>query len=208
MTKKIQLKKPFKKLNNKKGLTLVELIVAVMILMIAVGASVGGLSMSYRSVMLGAEKDDAQSVAQRNCDIILSCIKTNFDKGIDDGKTPQESIEVIFNNPYSTPVFNAAFTAKIAYDTAIDAYSVRDPSGAAVKSYDPNQYAEIEQITSESSLAGDPGVKKQYYIIDVSNRKLQSGTSTEDYAVYKVTTYTYYSSDGYVSCEGEVNIEK
>ena len=48
MTKKIQLKKPFKKLNNKKGLTLVELIVAVMILMIAVGASVGGLSMSYR----------------------------------------------------------------------------------------------------------------------------------------------------------------
>ena len=147
-------------------------------------------------------------MAQRNCDIILSCIKTNFDKGIDDGKTPQESIEVIFNNPYSTPVFNAAFTAKIAYDTAIDAYSVRDPSGAAVKSYDPNQYAEIEQITSESSLTGDSGVKKQYYIIDVSNRKLQSGTSTEDYAVYKVTTYTYYSSDGYVSCEGEVNIEK
>ena len=30
MTKKIQLKKPFKKLNNKKGLTLVELIFAVM----------------------------------------------------------------------------------------------------------------------------------------------------------------------------------
>ncbi len=208
MTKKIQLTKPLKKLNNKKGLTLVELIVAVMILMIAVGASVGGLSMSYRSTMLGAEKDDAQSVAQRNCDIIMSCIKTNVDKGVDSGKTVNQIINGMFTNPDSSPTFKSSYKTKIEGDTTITAYSVRDPSGSAIKSYDPAQYSTIEQISSESSLVGDSSVKKQYYIIDVSTRKLDSGTSTKEYSVYKITTYTYYSSNGYVSCEGEVNIEK
>lgn len=200
MTKKIQLTKPLKKLNNKKGLTLVELIVAVMILMIAVGASVGGLSMSYRSTMLGAEKDDAQSVAQRNCDIIMSCISTNIDKG--------KTVGELFNDAYSSPTFKSSYKTKIESDTTIEAYSVRNPAGSAVKSYDPAQYSIIEQISSENSLVGDSSVKKQYYIIDVSTRKLGSGTSAKEYSVYKITTYTYYSSDGYVSCEGEVNIEK
>lgn len=215
MTKKIQLTKPLKKLNNKKGLTLVELIVAVMILMIAVGASVGGLSMSYRSTMLGAEKDDAQSVAQRNCDIIMSCISTNVDKGVSSGKTVHEIISGMFTNPDSAhPEFKNGFKNNIVLDTRVSAYSQRtvpDPSGGApinLKTYDPEQYSDIEQVTDESAVVGDSSVKKQYYTIDVSTRKLGSGTSTKTYSVYKITTYTYYSSDGYVSCEGEVNIEK
>lgn len=182
-----QLTKCKTKFNSKKGLTLVELIVAIMILLIAIGASVGGLTLSYRSTMMGAEKDDAQSLAQRNCDIIMSCITTN----IENGKT----VDDLFIDPEGNPKFKNSYHHAIRNDTSISAF----PS-----SYDVNQYDKINEIQNISELVGAADKKKQYFMVDVETRKID----VKEYLVYRITTYVYYSDTAYVSCEGEVNIEK
>ena len=48
--KKLLSSKLKRRINNKKGLSLLELIVAVTIIMLTVGASIMGLNLSYRSV--------------------------------------------------------------------------------------------------------------------------------------------------------------
>lgn len=182
-----QLTKCKTKFNSKKGLTLVELIVAIMILLIAIGASVGGLTLSYRSTMMGAEKDDAQSLAQRNCDIIMSCITTN----IENGKT----VDDLFIDPEGNPEFTGSYLNDITLDVKIDHF---------VDSYNTTQYSDIEEIQDTSGLSGATDKKKQYFMVDVETRKID----VKEYLVYRITTYVYYSDTAYVSCEGEVNIEK
>jgi len=175
------------KFNSKKGLTLVELIVAIMILLIAIGASVGGLTLSYHSIMNGAEKDDAQSVAERNCDIIMNCITSNVDRGV--------ALNNVFDAPYaSSPEFTVTRLSQIQNDTAISV------TGSTYSS----DYEQIEQKSVGFAPTGDTTVKKQYFTVETDERKI----GTNDYIVYKITTYTYYTDTAYVTCEGEVNVAK
>lgn len=134
---------------------MVELIVAIMILLIAIGASVGGLTLSYRSTMMGAEKDDAQSLAQRNCDIIMSCITTN----IENGKT----VDDLFIDPEGNPKFKNSYHYAIRNDTSISAF----PS-----SYDVNQYDEINEIQNTSELVGAADKKSNILWLMLKQEKL------------------------------------
>lgn len=194
------------KFNSKKGFTLVELIVAVMILLIVISASVRGVSISYRSALLGAEKNDAQSLAQRNCDIIMSAIVSNVENksfaDLDtlDGMVYPDGSGFVDSPPksYKTWVCND-----------IKMYL---PNGG----YDTTQYAEVKQV-----IGGDDKVKQQKTadenidkVTGVPTRKYQYFTlsrtektiGTAKHQVYKVTTYVYYSNNAFVTCEGEVTV--
>lgn len=202
------LKKKAKKFNSKKGFTLVELIVGIMIMLVVVSASVRGVTISYRSAMLGAAKNDAQSIAQRNCDIIMTAIVTN----VENKKYTSANIATLGdmftdnNCDYFTSVYQSKF----------DGYDMRMhlPNGG----YDKDQYADAknvrggaEQVEFQQSAdlaaalsSADPdddNKKYQYYTVSMSTKKI--GTN---YKVFHVTTYVYYTDKGYVTCEGEVSV--
>ena len=200
------LKNKLKKFNSKKGFTLVELIVAVMILMIVISASVQGLNISYRSTLMGAAKNDAQSMAERNCDIIMSAIVTTVEN------TPYSSSEVddlkgLLNSTSPGPVGLSASSGMLN-DIGNDTYIYL--SGG----YNSAQYAPIQQVVGnasavESKRASETDDKKfQYFTIDKSERDMTNaaGTVTKTYQIYRITTYVYYSDKGYVTCEGEVSV--
>lgn len=193
------------KFNSKKGFTLIELIVAVMILLIVIGASVRGISISYRSAMLGAEKNDAQSVAQRNCDIIMSAIVTNVEKKTFSDFDTLDGMVTHTGNGFTNTSPNT-YASWISNDA--DMYL---PDGG----YDKNQYLPLQQILSNGDKRSDvenykknvdeilyPDKKYQYFTLSRTENKI--GTST--YQVYKITTYVYYTNKAYVTCEGEVSV--
>ncbi|MEE0929519.1 MAG: type II secretion system protein [Acutalibacteraceae bacterium] len=198
LMKKVLSKKK-RRINSKKGLTLLELIVAIIILLMVISATVSGLNLSYRSVLIGAEQDDAQSLAQRDCDIIMAAISRNAENGTLSGN---------INGSGTSTSFDSGFFTMIQDDIRLNLYST--DSLHVQTGYDPSSYDIIEQCPLGGPVA-DPDIKKQYVKIDQEERKL---TSTEDgsimtYDVYKITVYVYYGYEDnmYITCEGEVNVE-
>lgn len=187
------------KFNSKKGFTLIELIVAIMILLIVIGASVRGISISYRSAMLGAEKNDAQSIAQRNCDIIMSAIVTNVEK-----KTfRDDNIDTLDDMVTLT---GDGFTSTYANYISNDA-TMNLPNGV----YNSGQYHDLKQVVGdagavktqkESDSSSYPNKKYQYFTLSRTEKEIGSSK----YQVYKITTYVYYTEKAYVTCEGEVSV--
>ncbi|MEE1076130.1 MAG: type II secretion system protein [Acutalibacteraceae bacterium] len=197
------------KFNSKKGFTLIELIVAIIILLTVISASVRGVSVSYRSVLLGAEKNDAQSLAQRNCDIIMSAIVTNVENrsftNVDtlDGMVKDESAGFGFADDSPTAYVESIYNdTKIALDSDVG--------------YDKDQYADLKQVRggedavknqkafdeNNAKATGTPIKKYQYFTIKRSEKTIGSSK----YQVYNITTYVYYANNGYVTCEGEVSV--
>ncbi len=197
---KKMLSKKKRRINSKKGLSLLELIVAIIILLLVISATVSGLNLSYRSVLMGAEKDDAQSLAQRNCDIIMSAISKNAENGTLSGK---------INGSGAATSFESSFFSTLQSDMELNLYTT-DLLGVKT-GYDPTLYTDIEQYPAGGSPTADPNKKKQYVKIEQEERELTStdGTTTK-YDVYKITTYVYYGNENnmYITCEGEVNVEK
>lgn len=202
LMKKILSKKK-RRINSKKGLTLLELIVAIIILLLVISATVSGLNLSYRSVLIGAEKDDAQSLAQRNCDIVMAIISKRAENG---------TLSSILDASGSS--FEATFFENyVKEDMKLELHST---SLGVSTGYDPSQYEfspgapAIEQY-SGGTLTADSNVKKQYIQLETEDRELLSadGTTTKIYKVYKITIYVYYGYEDnmYVTCEGEVNVE-
>lgn len=201
------LKKKAKKFNSKKGFTLVELIVGIMILLVVVSASVRGITISYRSAMLGAAKNDAQSIAQRNCDIIMTAIVTNVEKTAFVDVSDFDGMFTSADCDYFDVVYQSKFGD---YDMRMHL-----PDGG----YDKDQYADAKNIRGSSvevefqqkqDLAAaisspspdDDGKKYQYYTVEMVNKKI----GTTDFKVFYVTTYVYYTDKGYVTCQGEVSV--
>lgn len=199
------LKKKAKKFNSKKGFTLVELIVGIMIMLIVVSASVKGISISYRSAMIGAAKNDAQSIAQRNCDIIMTSITTN--------------VENTKYTPAKIHTFGEMFTDSNCNkfkDDFRDSLNNIDmvisfPKGG----YNDEQYAPIKQVVGGEAavtdqhdlvdIVADNSKKYQYYTIEKFSKETQIDGNT-DYQSFHITTYVYYTDKGYVTCKGEVNV--
>lgn len=197
---KKMLSKSKRRINSKKGLSLLELIVAIIILLLVISATVSGLNLSYRSVLLGAEKDDAQSLAQRNCDIVMAAISKNAESGT-------LSTKIIGSGTATS--FESGFFATFQSDVKLNLYST-DSLGVKT-GYDPSLYDDIEQCPSGGPTA-DSDKKKQYVKIEQEERDMTSsvdGTTTK-YDVYKITTYVYYGYEDnmYITCEGEVNVER
>lgn len=192
------LKTKFKKFNSKKGFTLIELIVAIMILMIVVSASVRGIDISYRSALTGAAKNDAQSIAQRNCDIIMSAITTD----VENIPIPAANVSTLGGMVNSN---GTAFTDN-KRDDIIDDAKISLPFDGG---YNADQYAFLEQVDTSTSTVQqtranetDPNKKYQYYTISKSEKTIGSVSRQ----VYHITTYVYYTDTAYVTCEGEVSV--
>ncbi|MEE1056762.1 MAG: prepilin-type N-terminal cleavage/methylation domain-containing protein [Acutalibacteraceae bacterium] len=198
---KKMLSKKKRRINSKKGLSLLELIVAIIILLVVISATVSGLNLSYRSVLIGAEKDDAQSLAQRNCDIIMAAISRNAEDGT-------LSTKIVGSGTATS--FESGFFATLQSDIELNLYWT-DSLGVQT-GYDPTLYADIEQYPSGGSPTAAPNKKKQYVKIEQEERDLTSadGTTTKTYDAYKITTYVYYGYEDnmYITCEGEVNVER
>ena len=191
--------KPKRRINNKKGLSLLELIIAVTIIMLTVGASIMGLNLSYRSVQMGAKKDDAQSLAQRDCDIIMSILSKKAEQPSVSGTgTALEDCLTVAGSAVSFET--SFFTNTVQADTDIHLYSTI---------YDPSQYSVLEQQTATSGP--DPHIQKRYVSIQKDTRQTQdtvSGT-VQTYDVYKIQVSVYYGTKQgmFLTCEGEVNVE-
>lgn len=192
------------KFNSKKGFTLIELIVAIMILLIVIGASVRGISISYRSAMLGAEKNDAQSIAQRNCDIIMSAIVTNVEKKTfrDDNIDTLDDMIRSDGKGFNNILPDKAYLNWISGDAAMNL-----PNGV----YNSGQYHDLQQVVGDAvkvndqkviDFGSDPNKKYQYFTLSRTEKEIGSSK----YQVYKITTYVYYTEKAYVTCEGEVSV--
>lgn len=59
---------------GKKGVTLLELLISVVIIVIVLMGTVSAFAASYNSVLIGAEKDKASATAQTVSDVIASVI--------------------------------------------------------------------------------------------------------------------------------------
>lgn len=203
------LKAKRSKFNSKKGFSLVELILAVMILLIVISATVRGLSISYRSAMMGAVKNDAQSVAQRNCDIIMSSIVSIAEnRKFTIGTSLTLGDNFINRHPYCEITDN--FNNDIERDTDIKFEHNNVPVA-----YDQTQYLKLKPVTGDQAAVETQkendkktpegkGKKYQYYTIERYDDKLLKDGTTKKYQLYKVTTYVYYTENAFVTCEGEV----
>lgn len=197
------LKTKRRKFNSKKGITLVELIVAVMILLIVVSASVRGLTLSYRSASLGALKNDAQSVAQRDCDFIMSAIATVVENETFDALTKNTLNNRLIDHGTHCEIDNN-FHSLISQDASIDFLT---------GGYNEAKFSELIAVSQPASnipsiqQANYNHEEKQYhyYTITREDKALKAGSS-DVYQIYKITTYVYYSEKGFVTCEGEVCI--
>lgn len=65
----------FIKKNSKKGMTLLELILAIVIIVIVMMGTVSAFALSYNSILIGAEKDKMSAQAQTKSDIVASVMK-------------------------------------------------------------------------------------------------------------------------------------
>lgn len=205
------------KFNSKKGMSLLELIVAIIIIMVVVGASVSGLSLSYKSVLLGAAQDDAQSVAQRDCAIIMNAIQMYAEDGVLDS--------MMFSNPstgYCT--FNATGTSKLNADVSMELGSAADLDGDGNpdSGYNSSQYYNLfpcggddafVKSKADSDFASTDSAKQnkkfRYYSISRTTQKSTDNTATEvGYYVYHVKTYVYYNEKSCSVCEGDVIVKQ
>lgn len=168
-------------LHNKRGLSLVELIVAVMIIMITIAGSIHGLTISYRSVLMGAQKDDAQAVAQRDCDIIMSIISKQAESG---------NLDSVLNGDN----FTDAFFTTVQDDTQLE---------TSTMAYDRDQYDVLLQGEGTTGFSTD---KKSRFVH--MEKKLRT-ISGKQYDTYLVTVTTYYNTvrGAYITCSGEINVE-
>ena len=190
MKNNLSIKK--RRINSKKGVSLVELIVAIMIIMLTITAATHGLNLSYKSVLLGAAKDDAQSLAQRDCDIIMSAISKSAENGTLSSK---------LTGTGASTNFTTGFLAQIQNDTKLSHF---DSIGY---SYDSTQYLTITESNGVGAVDSD---KKACYVdLTAETRDIVVAGTTTTCDVYKVTVYVYYGykDNMYLSCEGEVTIE-
>lgn len=195
------LKKKAKKFNSKKGFTLIELIVAIMIMLIVVSASVRGITISYRSAMLGAAKNDAQSVAQRNCDIIMTTIVSNVEKQTFTA-ADIPTLGGLFHdhncNRFSVSYEETLRDEDIALHLPAGGYN--SAKYAAIQS-EPDGVEKVK-ILQASNYASDSTKNYQYYTI----KKTRKTINGEDYLLFHITTYVFYTEKGFVTCEGEVSV--
>ncbi len=60
---------------SKRGMSLVELLCAIVIMAIVVSCTATGLAVSYRSILLNGEHDKASARAQEYCDVLMTAIQ-------------------------------------------------------------------------------------------------------------------------------------
>lgn len=193
------------KFNSKKGVSLVELIVAIMIIMIVVSASVSGLTISYRSVLVGAVKDDAHSVAKRDCDIVMNAIQTYASEG------ELSSVMDHYNKDGKVYCdFGLSEKGILLDDLQI---KIGDSSAEGGDTgYDSSQYTNLVPHTgSEDSLDTigkfevNKNNKKYRSVIITKTEQIQGATT---YDVYHVKTFVYYTETSKVTCEGDVIVKQ
>lgn len=163
-----------KYIKSKKGFSLLELIVAVIILCIVISATVTGLAMSYNSILVGAEKDNMSSIAQKNCDIIMAVI---------DSASQSNEADVFEGMTYKLKdTVNVNQYTEVLHGTDV--------------------YAEGIEPTDDISNVADKQKGKAYY--NITKTKLKENVGSEEYSLYTINTYVFYADEKYVTCTGTV----
>lgn len=171
--KNIKKKMP-PKFNNKKGVSLLELLVAVIILAIVVSATATGLAASYRSVQVGAEKDKDSSLTQKYCDIIMSSIQTKSE----------------------TDLFNPA--------GSVGPLSLTDAQRGFVENDTVSTIKQYKSLTDIESAAAAGTIKKDDFCYVIDKKDKVSSPTVTTYDVYTVHVYAYYTDTAYVEYSGKV----
>ena len=91
--------------NSKKGLTLVEILVGVTIIVIVFGATLGAMTQGYSGTLRNADEDKAAAIASSVCDTVATSIKKL-------GMTDGDELQSYFNDhsPDNNAVILAATT--------------------------------------------------------------------------------------------------
>jgi len=91
--------------NSKKGITLVEILVGVTIIVIVCGATLGAMTQGYSGTLRNADEDKAAAIASSVCDTVATSIKKL-------GMTDGDELQSYFNDhsPDNNAVILAATT--------------------------------------------------------------------------------------------------
>ena len=180
-----------KKINNKKGFSLLELLCAVMIMAIAVSATATGLAISYQSITKNTMMNQASAKAQMYCDVIMTYVE----------KTPS-------NDPYASSLSSEQVNKNKLFAPSSD-YIFKDEIKDNIKTdvtnldssmTDANQYKKTDIDTRTFNNA------EVAYVID----GVGSYTNSEgvDMVSYEITVYINYGNNGTATCTGVVTKTK
>lgn len=181
-----------KKINNKKGFSLLELLCAVMIMAIAVSATATGLAISYQSITKNTLMNKASAKAQMYCDVIMTYVEKTPSDDPNESWTSRDTSEnkLFAMQPNTTYRLTNDVTNKIKTDVA-----ALDASMTDAKQYDSSS------INSRAFNASEVA-----YVID------REGSYTTNAGVemasYKITVYVNYGTNGIVNCTGIVTKPK
>lgn len=120
------LRQHIPKKHSKKGLTLVEILVGVTIIVIVFGATLGAMTQGYSSTLRNADEDKAAAVGSSVCDTVATAIKKL-------GMTSADELEEYFNDHSEDD--NAVILAARAVQTNIDYLSSYDSVYTATGDY-------------------------------------------------------------------------
>ncbi|HHZ06281.1 MAG TPA: type II secretion system protein [Clostridiales bacterium] len=172
--------------NSKKGFSLLELICAIIILALVISSTVAGLSISYRSILVGAEKDKASALAQKYCDIIMTYVS----------ETPSNE-PGMGGDSTKNKLFKASSTHELEGDI-IDAIEVDTAGADAITQAKPTDIYDTRTRTAD----------KVYFTIEKEGTKELNespGSTTKIYyCTYKITVYIDYTNENTTYCTGSI----
>ena len=169
---------------SKKGMSLLELLCAVVIMAIAVSCTATALAISHTSIMKGSSQDKASAKAQEYCDIIMAYVE---------------------NIPSNEPGLTGADATKnklFASGATTNDYMLDD----AVINNLKKDIPDITQSDTKADAKSKTGVSgKSFFTVEKSGEYTVTGTGKK-FISYNITSYVYYSDKGEHSyCEGIIS---
>ena len=167
---------------SKKGMSLLELLCAVLIMAIAVSCTASALAISHTSIMKGSSQDKASAKAQEYCDIIMAYVEN----------TPSNEPGLTGADATKNKLFaSGATTADYSFDDAvINSLKLDIP--------------DITQCNTKADATGKTGVSgKAFFTVEKSGEYTAGG---KKFISYNVTSYVYYGDKGEHSfCDGVIS---
>lgn len=172
--------------NSKKGFSLIELLCAIVVIAIVVGATATGLAISYKSVMLGGEKDKASALSQKYCDIIMCYIENTAsnDPNASITEQSQKDKNILFAD---NPNLYFKFT-----DNVINKLKTDIPNMPTNPQY--NSVADANAATKKRDNV--------YFVVESEGNYANADGKT--YVTYKTTVFVDYTDNNTISCTGSV----
>ena len=167
---------------SKKGMSLLELLCAVLIMAIAVSCTASALAISHTSIQKGSAQDKASAKAQEYCDIIMAYVEN----------IPSNEPEEIGADASKNKLFaSSATTSDYRLDDAVI-------NNLRLDIPDITQCNTKADATSKTGVSGKP-----FFTVEKSGEYTANG---KKFISYNVSAYVYYGDKGEHSyCEGVIS---